>query len=271
MTHNSNRIVLVLGPLLLLAGCADDSCTTNSDCELLCSDGCASPCETAGVTCGEGRTCSAVFRDGTLACLPTCSGAPTPLDPRGVDVGSPLVCVGGATTACENAPGTFCSECGCPEGAFCTAEGCAPQSPDGGACTVDDECAGGLCNSMNQCTTGEPGAACNLGADCTSGLCHPTFLTCEQGILSRCPEGERYCDCAGNLCVPRCSATTESLCPACIGHDGISHCFTSCDDRGSPDNSLCYRNSTCTAVPSPSPTGPRYFCYPDALISLREE
>jgi hypothetical protein len=175
-------------------------------------------CAGGGQPCGEdpalglGTCCAAGEACINGGCVPTgiCDGAAgtcnnyTACDPGCVcalDEGGAVVCAGIGSCA-----GQTCDDSdACPDGFFCHVQHCCPianglpgicvplcgNSPAGYACTVDENCASGICDESSGTCVDQPGIAtcapCTEATDCESGVC--TNSVCQPSDPNALPAG----------------------------------------------------------------------------------
>ena len=177
----------------------------------------------------------------TGACKAILAATGTPCDADGSlcttgDSCTAGVCVAGAKLACEDGNSCTANNCDAKKGCqYVPIPGACDA--DGSACTVGDQCAGGVCvagkakvcDDGNPCTadacdpkTGvcsakpvagpcEDGSGCTSGDHCASGVCQPGIFTCECASDADCAGKNN-----GNLCLG------QFVCGQ-IG--GSPHCF----------------------------------------------
>ena len=241
----------VATPNLSNPPCDDGNpCTENDQCAAGVCDGAAKDCSAAGDQCNDG-----VCDSGTGACEPTPKA-------DGVSCSDGDVCTEFdqcSSGACAATP-KDCSSLNdaCNLGACDAMSGSCVATPnlsnppcdDGNPCTVNDQCAAGVCaGSAKDCSAA--GDQCNDGTcNAGSGACEPTpksdGTVCSDGDV--CTEGDQ---CAGGICeaTPKdCSAAgdqcNDGVCNAGTGACEASPAVngTSCDD-----GNLCTEADQCSA------------------------
>ena len=172
--------------------------------------------------------------DGFSICAPQCSSDYS-LEYGGVH----YACIGAVRTPCTVLPyGAHCSACGCTAGDYCVSSeelGCHPKLAVGEACTSDEACQSGNCDSRYGST--DRFCMVPVGDPCTSDNC------------SRCLGG-------GVFCSRNCgtASTTSYRCPDeyhCAGHEDEYHCVTECSPSGTCAGTMECRFVTAT-YPDPS-------------------
>ena len=218
-----------------------DPCTADSCDSLL---GCVEPAGAAGIACDDGDACTSNDQcDGVGAC-------------QG----------GGATDCNDNNP---CTDDFCNSAGGCVNVANTGPCSDGDACTVGDQCAGGLCVSgaTDDCDDGDictvdscdaaggcintfAGGACNDGNPCTDDVCDAVSGCVSTANTAACDDGDPCTSgdtCQAEACVgggpTDCSdgnACTDDSC-------GAGGCVHSANAGNCDDGNECTTIDLCSA------------------------
>lgn len=260
----------------LLAYCPGPSCpTTPVDVAPTCADGekngaessvdCGQSCPVrcaADAECLQDTDCASFNCNAGLCVAASCSDGITNQDESDIDCGGscPVACAAGSdcNESDDCGPDLFCpaasrvcSSNSCQDGAQsgteiladCGGGGC-PGCPAGTPCSVEADCASGICGPDGECTE----AACDDGrqnqdetdADC-GGSCE---ASCANG--SPCND---VSDCQSGVCnAGGCEPGTETCCQAPTCNDGVRNGNEPAVDCGSVQAcGLCTVGEACTA------------------------
>jgi formylglycine-generating enzyme required for sulfatase activity len=182
--------------------CVAGQCKCQPDCEdKACgNDGCVDSCG----TCDDGNPCNGVE---------TC------------DLGA---CVVGESVDCSDVPQCMQAQCNPLSGACDLATVGGGQCDDGDACTLDDVCAGGECESGKV-------LLCSDGNECTEDSCSSQtgciYVPAEDGL--GCADGDG--ECVTGMCEPSGPTCGDVLCPTMAGYSLVcnskSHCEYSLTEK----------------------------------------
>ncbi len=125
----------------------------------------------------------------------------------------------------------------CDDNNLCTDDACDPEGgchndpnsdpcEDGDACTIDDQCAKGFCQSGDPLDC-DDGDTCNGLETCSGGDCIPGVrMNCDDGVFCNGTE-----PCRGNTCLPGTSPCTVGQ----VCDEGSTACRADCDVNGIAD------------------------------------
>lgn len=168
-----------------VSGSCPTSCQTHDDCrgDSFCDAGECVPQRGDGETCDENAQCSSGSCSDGVCCESACDGAcetcslpgeeglclARPAGTRGSPACGAFVCDGDS----RDCPTTCASNADCASDAICDDGECITQKPNGGACSVNEQCQSGICVSGVCCNTAcdQPEGECTLAAECSTGTC----------------------------------------------------------------------------------------------------
>jgi hypothetical protein len=172
--------------------------------------------------------------------------------------------------ACNDKPGTLAANAACAYSSQCQSANCVETqangcgscetiSPNGGACTVPDDCAlGSTCNAAGTCVAyGQMGASCDANHpcddiyNCDSSVCVHVGEPGDPCTMST--DCRSYVDCIGNVCVQgHATALPGAACGELTAGQPTVYCKAGICDFSGGNTGNCIGNAADGAACNPS-------------------
>jgi len=256
-------------------GCAEDSDCVGGHCQnnFCCASGdccnSATDCPLASWTtapgCGTSTTCQGTRQDRECSAAKMCKKSAPIADDRACTSGTqaitcpagypPRFCDGGADQSAPSCPATCNSDAQCSAGYHCDGT-CVPNLPDGGSCDEASDCAGGRCQNLYCCASGD---CCATAADCAdatwseAATCDTASVCDGQRVDKLCGDGARCVKsapvdddsaCGAGVVANTCGDYTSVTCTGAANQASAPACPTSCINDSQCDPSA-HCDGTC--------------------------
>jgi hypothetical protein len=178
-------------------------------------------------TCNAQKQCAKLHVDDDSACGASISIDCTPLAPEactGMATQTPLAC----PTHCSN-------DNQCVATAYCNGTNCVARQPDGGACTMDDQCLQGHHCLNGFCCNASTGACCATAASCpasygAAAVCDSPLTSCQGHRIDK--------TCTSSICGST-SVADDSACTSAVTMSCGTYNPVTCNGLATQSPLLC--------------------------------